>query len=219
METRPEEVHPADMTITTGGSWAHYVRDDCGYSGEAPGIVPEPPASPREPLAFSQRNPHWAHIPLGKSRYTIGSAGCAVTAVAMLATMCEPAITPGRLVERLNTANSFTQDGLLLWYKTAAAVDGLEYISYKRWHLGGANMPVVKSALSYGPQIIQVDFKPQTSALDTHFVLALRMTNDGNDIWVCDPWTGDRGTLLELYGQPGWDLARAVYALAEFRVT
>jgi len=42
------------MTITTGGSWAHYVRDDCGYSGEAPGIVPEPGA--------------W-HFPVGEGDY------------------------------------------------------------------------------------------------------------------------------------------------------
>jgi hypothetical protein len=40
MTRTPEQVHPADITITTGATWGHYVRDDCGYSGEAPGILP-----------------------------------------------------------------------------------------------------------------------------------------------------------------------------------
>lgn len=173
---------------------------------------------PRTPIAFSQRNPHWAHIPLGSSSYTIGTAGCAVVAAAMLGTLYEPALTPDILAIRLNATGGFTSNGLLIWAKVAEAVDGLEFVSYHRWRDGPANVAQVRDALSQGPQIIQVDFKPTTSAPDMHFVLGLGMTEDGDDIDIIDPWTGYRGTLLNVYGKPGWDLARAVYAMAEFRV-
>jgi hypothetical protein len=62
-----------------------------------------------------------------------------------------------------------------------------------------------------------VDFRPG-GALDSHFVVALSFTENRSDLNIIDPWTGERGTLLGLYGSGGWDLARAVYALAEFRV-
>jgi len=171
------------------------------------------------PVAYSQRNPHWAHIALGASRYTIGSAGCAVTAVAMLGTLAEPSLTPGILTIRLGVLGGFTSDGLLYWQKAAYAVDGLEWLDYRKWPSENADMDYVRSALERGPQIVQVDFKPKTSPLDTHFVLGLAMTEDGEDIDIIDPWAGQRGTLLGLYAQPGWDLARAIYALAEFRVS
>ena len=172
---------------------------------------------PRVPIAFSQRNPHWAHIPLGGSIYTIGSAGCAVVAAAMLGTLCEPTLTPNILVIRLNVAGGFTRDGLLIWAKVAELVEGLEFVSYHRWRGGPANVAQVRDALSQGPQILQVDWKPATSALDTHFVLGLGMTEDDEDLDIIDPWTGERGTLLNVYGKPDWDLARAIYALAEYR--
>ena len=172
-----------------------------------------------DPIAFSQRNPHWSGIQLGASTYTIGSAGCAVTAAAMLGTLAEQALTPGTLTMRLNATDGFTHDGLLVWYKVAEAVEGLEYVIYSKWRIGPANLQAIRDALARGPQVLQVDFKPQTSPLDTHFVLGLRMTEDGGDIEIIDPYTGNRGTLLGMYAREDWDLSRAVYALAEFKMT
>jgi len=40
MARTPEQIHHPDMTVSIGGTWGHYVLDDCGYSGEAPGILP-----------------------------------------------------------------------------------------------------------------------------------------------------------------------------------
>ena len=171
-----------------------------------------------EVIAYCQRNSRWSGIPLGASRYTIGNAGCAVTAVAMLGTLAELGLTPGVLTERLNGRGGFTKDGRIIWAVAAAVVDGLEFIEYSKWHKSPADIPQIREVLSGGPQVLQVDFKPETSALDSHFVLGLRMTDDGEDIEIIDPWTGKRGTLLGLYGQEGWDLARAISAMAEFRI-
>lgn len=168
------------------------------------------------PLAYSQRDSRWAGIRLDGSNYTMGGAGCAVTACAMVASSVEPAITPLELVTWLNANGGFTSGGLLYWAKVAQFVDGLTFVDYHLWRKVAADIEKLKAALRVGPQVVQVDFKPATSTLDTHFVTALSMTEDGKDVNIIDPWTGEHTTLLIAYSEQGWTLARAIYALAEF---
>lgn len=169
-----------------------------------------------DPQAFSQRDARWAQVRLGASAYTLGNAGCAVTAAAMVASVVQPDITPLTLVNWLNVNFGFTGGGLLYWSKVAEAVPGLAFAGYHLWRSVPADLARLALALHTGPQVIQVDFHPQTAALDSHFVTALRVLDDGADVEIIDPWTGNMGTLLGLYGAPGWTLSRAVYALAEF---
>jgi hypothetical protein len=171
----------------------------------------------RRVIAYSQRDPRWAKVHLGPSSLTMGGSGCAVTAVTMLGTLVQD-ITPLGMVEYLNSHGGFTSGGLLYWSVAAQAVDGLSFVNYTKWRTYPADIEAVKRALSHNPQVVQVDFRPATSVLDTHFVTALSMTADGSDINIIDPWTGERGTLLGMYSKEGWDLERAVYALAEYRV-
>jgi len=171
-----------------------------------------------EPVAFSQRDPRWSALPLGASRYTVGGSGCAVVAVTMLATLAQPTLTPREMVLWLNGHEGFTTGGLLNWARCAEYVGGLEWIAYRLWRDKPADVGMIEALLDLGPQIVQVDFRPQSSALDTHFVLALSMTDGDQDINILDPWTGQPATLLTAYGKESWDLARAVYALAEYRV-
>jgi len=179
--------------------------------------LPFTPAMPRPaPQEFSQRDPRWAHIRLGSSDYTLGSAGCAVTAAAMVASVVQPDITPLGLVEWLNVNFGFTGGGLLYWGKVAEVIPKLQFVGYHLWRSVPADLARLTLALNAGPQIIQVDFHPETSSLDSHFVTALRLLNGGEDIEIIDPWTGEPGALLSLYSAPGWTLARAIYALAEF---
>jgi len=168
------------------------------------------------PQAFSQRDPQWAQVRLGTSAYTLGNAGCAVTAAAMVASVVQPDITPGTLVEWLNVNFGFTGGGLLYWSKVAEAVPGLRFVGYHLWRSVPADLARLALALESGPQVIQVDFHPSTAALDSHFVTALRLVDDGADVDIIDPWTGATGCLLSLYSAPGWTVGRAIYALAEF---
>ena len=176
------------------------------------------PAAP-EPVTvkpFSQRDPRWSGLPLGDSRYTVGTAGCAVVAVTMLATQVDPTMTPATMTNYLNTNGGFTSGGLLKWNSAAEAVDGLNVVRYHLWRDIPANVATLTDRITREPQAIQVDFYPG-QALNTHFVVALSMTEDGRDINIIDPWTGERDTVLGAYGATGWTLARAVYAMAEFR--
>jgi len=176
---------------------------------------PAPSPEPARVIAYSQRDERWAGIHLGASTYTMGSAGCAVTAATMVATMLAPTLTPLDVVNYLNEHGGFTAGGLLYWLEIADCVADLEFIDYRKWSKTSADMSYVTSVLSRGPAVVGVDFHPG-GALNWHFVTALGMTADGTDIECIDPWTGQRGTVLGLYSVPGWTLQRAVYALAEY---
>ena len=176
---------------------------------------PAPTPEPARVIAYSQRDERWAAIHLGASTYTMGNAGCAVTAATMVATKLDPTLTPLDVVNYLNEHGGFTAGGLLYWAKVAEFVEDMEPVDYRKWTKTSADMSYVTSVLSRGPAVLQVDFVPG-GALNTHFVTALRMTADGKDIECIDPWTGERGTVLGLYSVPGWTLQRAVYALAEY---
>jgi len=207
----PQHIHPPALTILAEHTWATYQRLDCGYRGTAPGFLPL-----HEPVAFSQHDPRWAALPLGTSPYTVTSAGCAVTAAAMLITRISHDVTPTDLVRWLNVNHGFTSGGLLHWHKVAAFQNGLEFIHYHIWRNTPADVNKLRSLLDYGPQIVQVDYHPG-GPLNTHFVLATAMLPGDADLEILDPYTGNTTTLLTAYARTGWDLARAVYAVAEFR--
>lgn len=179
---------------------------------DAPLVIPAQYA----PKAFSQRDTRWGSVHLGTSAYTMSSAGCAVTACAMVASTVKPDITPLDLVNWLNANNGFTSGGLLYWSKVADCVSGLSFVDYHLWRDVAADLDKLKRALLVRPQVIQVDFHPATAALDSHFVTAVSFTADGADLNIIDPWTGQTGALLKLYSKAGWTLSRAIYALAEF---
>jgi hypothetical protein len=135
----------------------------------------------------------------------------------MLATMVNPELTPGSVTLWLNDHGGFTRDGLLFWSVLAQMVDGMEFVSYTKWTDTAADMDRITEALARNPQVVQVDFVPG-GRLDSHFVLALGFTDDGQDMNIIDPWTGKRTRLLGAYGLATWDLKRAIYALAEYRI-
>lgn len=216
---RPDEIPQVIRQEYEGeGIWGLYELAESGYLGEAPGIVP------RTMTPYCQRDKPWAPVRLGGSRFTVGSSGCAMVSVTMVGTLVRD-IDPLEMVQYLNAHGGFTapvpgdpnSGGLLYWSIAGQAVDGLEFVGYRKWRNTAADVGAITAALDYNPQIVQVDFHPG-GALNTHFVVALALTPDGEDIEIIDPWTGQRGTLLGLYGASGWDLGRAIYALAEYRV-
>jgi chemotaxis protein histidine kinase CheA len=71
-------------------------------------------------MVFNQWDSKWGSIPLGSSSSTIGSAGCAVTSLAMGISCYAKNITisnfnPGTFVQKLNAGNCFTSSGEINW--------------------------------------------------------------------------------------------------------
>lgn len=174
---------------------------------------------PAQYIPFSQRTPPWSTVKLGTSAHTMYSSGCLVTSYASLFTLTDQAFDPLKLVTWLNANNGFTADGSLYVSKPFEMENVKQYwkyVNYHTWRDAGeeADMAIVRRLLAYGPTILQVDFVPGTSELNSHFVLALREI-DG-DIEIMDPWTGLVCKLLETYGSTR-TLAQSIFAAIEYQ--
>lgn len=212
----PEALQPAIRAyVLAEDPGAVVIFRDLGQGGSAP--VPTPPAtSGIKP--YCQRDQPWAQVKLGRSGYTMYGSGCLVTGIASWLTLTDPDMDPLKLVVWLNANNSFDPYGNLFVAKPAQISPAWEYVAYHTWRKPGqkADLATVRRLLEAGPAILQVDFKPATSKLDSHFVLALRFTDAGDDIVVMDPWTGKIVELLDTYG-PGRTLETAIFAALEYR--
>ena len=178
---------------------------------------PPPPSGGLDIPLFCQRNSPWSGIRLGASAHTVGARGCAMVAATMRAWLVDNTLDPGKVVTWLNANGGFTSTGNLYWAKVAQMVNGLQFADYYTWRDAGqvANMTIVRRELAKGPVVIQVDFIPGTTQLDSHFVLALREVN--GDIEFIDPWTGTKRWLKTSYWRGS--LETSIFALVEYRTT
>jgi peptidase C39-like protein len=157
---------------------------------------------------LNQRSPVWAHDALGSDPIdTIGSAGCALTAVAMVSNAFGVATNPGNLNHWLTAHGGYIQNDLLLWRQAAAGSQGA--VRWKWLHVPG-----IVPQLQTDDQDIE-DLPPQSlveSELDAgHLVVAeVRLYggmhfvvitgHSGHTLFINDPWYGDRTTLQARYG-------------------
>lgn len=128
---------------------------------------------------LSQRDPQWKDIKIGNSTSTIGSYGCTLTCLAMMA-----GLTPVEFNQRMTAVGGYSVDRVI-WAKVHEACswlnipDGNRYYSYD-------NEKVLGAIKQYGSCLVQVDFDGITSTPnDQHWVL---YTGNGK---MVDPWTGN----------------------------
>lgn len=126
---------------------------------------------------YGQRDSKWAKIGLGTSRTTtIGSHGCTITCVAMLA-----GLTPDVINQRMKDSNAFANTNLVIWNKIKEAIPHLEFdwrgYTYE-------NDRVSKAVEEHGGCLVEVDFDGTGRDDDRHWVLFI-----GNKK-LYDPWTG-----------------------------
>lgn len=74
--------------------------------------------------AFLQKDKRWADERLGKTRDTMGSDGCLVTAAAMALGNLGFETDPSDLNKRLTETDSFTKQGWLIWSGIEKVTDG-----------------------------------------------------------------------------------------------
>ena len=164
-------------------------------------------AAPSVPT-FSQRSHQWAREALGNDPVdTIGSSGCALTAVTMVTAAYGYPTNPQQLNHWLTANGGYIENDLLLWRQAAAATRGS--VRWKWLHVPG-----MVSQLRTDDQDIE-DLPPQSlveSQLDAgllvvaevrlsggmHFVVVTG--HSGHILYINDPWYGDRTTLQARYG-------------------
>ncbi len=157
---------------------------------------------------IGQRSTAWSREALGTDPVdTIGSSGCALTAVTMVASAYGHQTTPLALNRWLTAHGGYIQNDLLLWRQATASTGGSV-----RWRW--LHVPGIAPQLRTDDQNIE-DLPPASvvlAELDAgHLVVAEVRLNggmhfvvltghNGDTFYINDPWYGDRTTLQGRYG-------------------
>jgi hypothetical protein len=157
---------------------------------------------------ISQRSDAWARDALGSDPVdTIGSSGCALTAVAMVTAAFGHQTTPALLNNWLTGHGGYIQNDLLLWRQATASTGGA--VRWRWLHVPGIapqlrtdeqnieDLPpasLVQSQLDAG-NLVVAEVRLQGGM---HFVVLTG--HSGDTFFINDPWYGDRTTLQARYG-------------------
>lgn len=134
---------------------------------------------------FSQRQSPWNSYKLGTCQYdTIGSAGCAITSIAMAMTSVVRNLDPGVLNTYLKNNNGYASGCLVKW-ANAADIDGTGGFKYYGSSTVGtaANL---KSLLDNGKFSVV-----KSARFNTHWAVIIGYRNSGtklSDFYYLDPW-------------------------------
>ena len=171
------------------------------------GTVSEVPTEePGRVITFAQQDDRWRGDTMGDTRQTIGGMGCAMTCAAMVLSQVQPLTNPGDFNRILNADGGYNVYGgteaHLAWDRLPAIFPELVWDGRKSWrrNLYAAEVEAVLDMIDEAPLILWVDFRPATSRLDTHFVLATAYDAERADVLIHDPWEGVTDWLLERYG-------------------
>lgn len=128
---------------------------------------------------LNQRDPRWSRIALGTSNTTIGSHGCTITCIAMLAGTTPDVVNKRfkALPKDKNGNTGFANGNLVVWTRIREAFPDLEF----RWRSYTYNNDVIKTNV---PTMVEVDFDGSPRSNDSHWVVFI-----GNK-QLLDPWYG-----------------------------
>jgi peptidase C39-like protein len=151
-----------------------------------------------------QQDGQWAGAPLGTSpTETVGSAGCAITAVTMMLRYYGMNTDPGALNGWLTQNGGYAFDDQLIWAAVTAYSGGR--VGFSGWL--GPDFNVITSELDAGrPVVAEVRLYG-----NQHFVLLNGYTTEGG-YEVLDPWFGDGQLLATRYG----DSATGIVSIRTF---
>lgn len=141
---------------------------------------------------ISQQNGAWAGNQLGLSADTIGSSGCAITAVAMLLQYYGAATDPAALNAWLTQNNGYWADEDVLWDAVTAYTGGK--VTFSGWY--GPDLQLIAGEIYAGrPVVAEVVLNG-----NQHFVLITGA--GGGGLRINDPWFGDNVNFSDRYGDP-----------------
>jgi hypothetical protein len=144
---------------------------------------------------MGQQDPAWAGAPLGSSQTdTIGSAGCAITAVTMMLRYYGTNTDPGAFNAWLTANGGYAYDDQLIWDAVTTYSGGR--VAFSGWL--AADLGVIANELDAGrPVIAEVRLSG-----NQHFVLITGYSSEGGLV-INDPWFADSVRFSDRYGDPG----------------
>jgi hypothetical protein len=144
---------------------------------------------------MGQQDPAWAAAPLGSSpTETIGSAGCAITAVTMMLRYYGIDTDPGAFNAWLTASGGYAFGDQLIWDAVTRYSGGR--LTFSGWT--GPDMNIIRGELDAGrPVVAEVRL-----GANQHFVLLTGYTQDDGVI-INDPWFTDSVKFSDRYANPG----------------
>ncbi len=173
--------------------------------------------------ALYQNDPKWKNVPLGQqNKETIGTWGCLLTSMTMVANGFGANETPESLMNKLKNSGGF-QGALVIPAAMPGVVPGVIFKGYQPCENHPAPLSQIDAALAAGmPIIAQVDWSPK-AGLQTHWVVIYG--KEGNRYLMKDPYKyrGDSPTkklyLTDRYKHMGKDPAGAITGVVWFEGT
>lgn len=163
---------------------------------------------------YSQRNSRYSGLRMGYSRYTIGSMGCLMCCLSHIT-----AIDPADMNRHLTRAGHYVGSTARLKFDCLGAF-GWHMKAVYDWESRPADIDALRQIVGQPNHkaAICIKFDPWTPTGSSYHWLEAGdfvETPSGPDLYCYDPWVPS-GTwpglnLLAHYGQPKWDLARAIY--------
>ncbi len=134
---------------------------------------------------LSQTDPRWKNKPLGFDVTTIGSYGCLMTSMTMVANSYGFNETPETVNDKMKAAKGF-QGALIIPSAFPAALPGILYRNFVNCENSPAPMTEIDAYLAQGkPVIIEVDYAPNPG-LQNHWIVLYEKR--GSDYLLRDPW-------------------------------
>jgi hypothetical protein len=153
---------------------------------------------------IGQQEAAWAGAPLGTSpTESIGSAGCAITAVTMMLRYYGLSTDPGAFNAWLTANGGYAYDDQLIWDAVTSYSGGR--VAFSGWL--GPDLGAIQAELDAGrPVVAEVRLGG-----NQHFVLLTGYTTDAG-IEINDPWFADSARFSDRYG----DAAGGIVSIRTF---
>jgi len=157
-------------------------------------------ASNMDVVLWGQADPRWSGIHLGTSSATMGSAGCAVAAVSMIASYYGSTKNPGQICQSLNGNGGLTWQGWIVWGSVPSAAGGtIQYAGHVNYPGIPADMNKINAELDAG--------YPVVAGVNGYGHYVVFTGHDGGTYYINDSVgptmpNGRKGTFNQLYGSP-----------------
>jgi hypothetical protein len=134
---------------------------------------------------YSQQDPAWKSVKIGKSSETIGHVGCALTSIAMLVSGHGYPETPKTLNAKLKSRGGYV-DAAIIWGAVTSIYPQVVYRSLVLCRDTAAPLAQIDAYLAKGqPVLVEVDSSPK-AGLQTHWIVLYK--KQGDDYLMLDPW-------------------------------
>lgn len=147
---------------------------------------------------FSQKDSRWANEILGTSSVTIGAYGCLLTAVSSMCKFYGKETNPSKLNKDLIAIGGY-ENGNLLAYSAITTIYPDIVVDWDNFLTEPSDSKIDAVLKSDQPVIIQVDYNPNTSALEQHWVTIIG--KDANGYLIADPIDGQIAYLSRYAGK------------------